>query len=63
MTTAAAGTALAADLAGSTPQVVAGMASSSFQARRKSAAAAVVANTAKEQTGQGLCPEELADAS
>lgn len=53
-------TALVVDLAGSSPQVVAGMASSSFRVRRKSAAAAAaVANTAKEQTGQDSCQGSL----
>jgi hypothetical protein len=60
--TDAADTALVVDLADSNPQVFADMASSSFRARRKSAAA-VVANTAKEQTGRDSCQEEIAGAS
>jgi hypothetical protein len=60
--TDAADTALVADLAGSNPEVVAGMASPSFRVRRKSAVA-VAANTAKEQTGRDSCQEEIADAS
>jgi hypothetical protein len=53
----AADTALAADLAGSIPQVFADTASSSFRVQRKSAAAAaVVANTAKGQTDQDPYP-------
>lgn len=63
---AAADTVPAADLAGSIPQVVAGMASSSFRVQHMSAAAAAaaaVANTVKEQTDQGLSLEGLAGAS
>jgi hypothetical protein len=60
---AAADTVPAADLAGSIPQVVAGMASSSFRVQHMSAAAAAVANTVKEQTDPGLSLEGLAGAS
>jgi hypothetical protein len=63
--TEAAGTGLAADLADNTPKFAAGMASSSSHVRHKSAAAAavVVANIAKEQTGQEPYPSEPAGAS